>query len=59
MARRQYVARQVATLLKFAKETTDPNIAAALVEKAADLKAQVDPLPDRSPQPPDVEFYPN
>jgi hypothetical protein len=29
-------------LLKFAKATTDPNIAAALVEKAADLKSQAD-----------------
>jgi hypothetical protein len=42
-------------LLKFAKATTDPNIAAALVEKAADLKSQVDSAPDRSPRAPDVE----
>ena len=40
MARSQYIARQVATLLKFAKTTRDPNVAAALIEKAADLKAQ-------------------
>jgi hypothetical protein len=59
VARRQYIARQVATLLKFAQETGDPNMAAVLVEKAADLKAQADPLPDRSPHPPDVELYPN
>jgi hypothetical protein len=53
----QYIARQVATLLRFAKETSDPNVAAALVEKAADLKAQIDdmPPPDKSPHPPDVE----
>ena len=59
LARKQYIARQIATLLKFAKVTTDPQVAAALVEKAADLKARVDPLPDRSPQPPDVEAPPN
>jgi hypothetical protein len=44
-------------LLKFAKATTDPNIAAALVEKAADLKSQVDDssAPDPTPLAPDVE----
>jgi hypothetical protein len=55
MASSQYVARRVATLLKFAKETADSNVAAALVEKAANLKAKVDPLPNRSPQAPDIE----
>jgi hypothetical protein len=55
VARHQYIARQVAMLLRFAKETTDPNVAAALVEKAANLKARVDPLPDRTPYAPDVE----
>jgi hypothetical protein len=36
------------TLLKFAKSTNDPNVAAALLEKAADLKSMVDEstLPD-------------
>jgi len=45
------------TLLKFAKITTDPNIAAALIEKAADLKSKVDEstLPDPTPLAPDVE----
>jgi hypothetical protein len=44
-------------LLKFAKATTDPNVAAALVEKAADLKSQVDDssAPDPAPLAPDVE----
>jgi hypothetical protein len=52
-----YVARQIATLLRFANETTDPTVAAALIEKAADLKAQADdtPPPDKGPQAPDVE----
>jgi len=52
-----YVTRQIATLLRFAKETNDPKVAAALVEKAADLKAQADdmPPPDKGPQAPDVE----
>ena len=50
--------RQAATLLKFAKATTNPQLAAVLIEKAADLKSQVDELsttPDASPQAPDVE----
>jgi len=57
MARSQYIARQVATLLKFAKTTRDPNVAAALIEKAADLKAQGDCLADRTAQAPDVEMF--
>ena len=38
----QYLTRQATTLLKFARTVTDPNVAAGLVEKAADLKSQVD-----------------
>lgn len=38
MAGREYLNRQAATLLRFAKATTDPDMAAGLVEKAADLK---------------------
>jgi hypothetical protein len=55
------VARQIVTLLKFAKETTDSNLSAALVEKAASLKEQVDetlPSPDLSPTAPDVQPRP-
>jgi hypothetical protein len=57
MIGRDYFVRQAATLLKFAKTTKDPNVAAGLVEKAADLKSQVDETrrPDPSPQAPDVE----
>ena len=57
---RQYFKRQAATLLKFAQSTSDPQLAAVLLEKAANLKSQVDEaglLPDPSPQPPDVERH--
>jgi len=59
VARSRYIARQVATLLKFAKATANPNVAAAMVEKAADLKAEVDDKADRSLKAPDVESSPN
>jgi hypothetical protein len=54
---RQYVKRQASFLLKFAQTTSDPQVAAALVEKAADLKARLDQSdrPDPSPRAPDVE----
>jgi len=54
---RNYFARQAATLLNFAKSTKDPAVAAALLDKAADLKSHVDEpdLPDRAPLAPDVE----
>ena len=55
MARREYITRQIAMLLEFAKTTTNPNIAAAMVGKAADLKARGDLLRDLSPHAPDVE----
>ncbi|WFU24992.1 hypothetical protein QA649_01710 [Bradyrhizobium sp. CB1717] len=42
MAGREYLNRQAATLLKFAKTTTDPMVALGLVEKAADLKEQAE-----------------
>ena len=42
MIGKQYFVRQAAILLKFAKATRDPKISAALLEKAADLKSQVD-----------------
>jgi hypothetical protein len=55
---RQYFARQAATLLKFAKSTTNPQLAAVLIEKAAELNSQIDespPIQDKSPLAPDVE----
>jgi hypothetical protein len=60
MVGRQYLARQAATLLKFAQSVSDPKVAAGLVEKAADLKDQADERkPDRGPHAPDVEPSPN
>ena len=55
---RQYFLRQAATALEFARSTNDPKLAAALVEKASDLLAQIDESSarlDPSPQAPDVE----
>jgi len=52
-----YFVRQASTLLKFARSTSDPRLAAALVEKAAALKSKADPLPDAdtASAAPDVE----
>jgi hypothetical protein len=57
MLGRPYFKRQAAMLLKFAKLTSNPALAASLVERAADLKAQVDAdtRPDASMAAPDVE----
>jgi hypothetical protein len=54
--------RQAAILFKFAKASKDPKISAALLEKAADLKSQVDEPgspPDLTPRAPDIEPSPN
>ena len=54
--------RQATILFKFAQVTKDPKISAALLEKAADLKSQVDEPgnpSDLTPQAPDVEPSPN
>jgi hypothetical protein len=58
MIARNYLARHAATLLRLARSTGDPNLAAALISKAADLKSKIDelgPAPDKSTQAPDVE----
>jgi hypothetical protein len=55
---REYFVRQAAILFGLAKATTDPKISAALLDKAADLKSQVDGLaapPDLTPLAPDIE----
>jgi hypothetical protein len=43
-----------------AKSISDPHVAGALVDKAADLQSQLDQAnpPDKSPRAPDVEFPP-
>jgi hypothetical protein len=55
---RQYFLRQAATLLEFAQSTKDPELAAALIERASNFLAQIDEpsaRPDPSLQAPDVE----
>jgi hypothetical protein len=58
MIGKEYFVRQAAILFKFAKATSDPKVSAALMEKAADLRLQVDEpgaQPDLSPLASDVE----
>ena len=57
MIGRNYFARQAETLLKFAKSTSDPQVAAALIDKAVSLQSRIDESgePDPSPLAPDVE----
>ena len=58
MIGKQYLTRQATTLFRLAKTTTDPNIAAGLLEKAADLKSRIDETmssSDTSPLAPDLE----
>jgi hypothetical protein len=45
----EYLKRKAPTLLKFAKATTDPQVAASLVEKAADLKELDEQRPKTDP----------
>jgi hypothetical protein len=56
---RLYFTRQAASLLKFAKATSNPELAAVLVQKAADLTAEIEhprrSSEDKSPAAPDVE----
>jgi hypothetical protein len=57
VAGRDYYERQAATLLKYARSTSDPKIAAALLEMVAELTSQLDQTaqPDSGPYAPDVE----
>jgi hypothetical protein len=55
---RNYFVRQATMLLKLAKSTNDPNLAATLIDRAAKIKSQIDDTAaaaDQSPQAPDVE----
>jgi hypothetical protein len=51
-----YLTKQASLLVKFAKTTSDSELSAKLMSKAADLKAQADPMPDidQGPKAPDV-----
>ena len=58
MIGKQYFVRQAAILFGIAKATKDPEMSAALMDKAADIKSKVDelgPSRDLSPLAPDVE----
>ncbi len=57
MIEKEYFVRQAEILFGLAKATKDPKISAALLEKAADLKLQVDDLgaPNLTPLVPDIE----
>ncbi len=59
MVGRLYFMRQAAALLRFAKSTSNPQLAATLIQKAADLESQIAPVSsdaDKSPLAPDVEL---
>lgn len=60
MIDRNYLARHAAALLKIARATADRAVAAALVDKAANLKARIDEneYPDVTPLAPDIEQHP-
>jgi hypothetical protein len=55
----KFAREATATLLRFSKSTSDPGLAARLVEKAADIQDRTEDLSppeiDRSPRAPDVE----
>ena len=55
MPGKKYLTEQAATFLKFAMATTDPDVAAGFLEKAADLSIRSAEAPDASPRAPDVE----
>jgi hypothetical protein len=58
MIGRDYLARQASTLLKLARLTRDPKVAASFATKAADLQLRSDetPLaPDATPIAPDTQ----
>ena len=56
MLGKTYLTKQASLLVKFARTTSDSELSAKLMSKAADLKAQADPMPDRDqgPRAPDV-----
>ncbi|MDN5004796.1 hypothetical protein ACFQZO_28490 [Bradyrhizobium sp. GCM10027634] len=56
MLGKTYLTKQASLLMKFARSTSDSELSAKLISKAADLKAQADPMPDKDQglQAPDV-----
>jgi hypothetical protein len=61
MVGKAYLSRQALALLKFARATDNPELAALLVHKAAHLKSRADEMAqpkDIGPRAPDVEPLP-
>lgn len=58
MLGKTYLTKQASLLVKFARTTSDAELSAKLMSKAADLKSQADPLPDKDqgPKAPDVSL---
>ena len=56
MLDKTYLTKQASLLVEFARTTSDSDLSAKLISKAADLKSQADPMPDkdRSLRAPDV-----
>lgn len=56
MLGKSYLTKQASLLMKFARTTSDSDLSAKLISKAADLKSQADPMPDKDqgPAAPDV-----
>jgi hypothetical protein len=58
MIGREYLSRQALTLLRLARLTTNPNVAANLTTKAADMQSRVEeaPLsPELPPTAPEIQ----
>ncbi|MBV8919644.1 hypothetical protein [Bradyrhizobium sp.] len=59
MPHKNYFIRQAASLLRFAKETSNPEVAMVLAAKAAEFNEKLDEVRvakmDASPRAPDVE----
>lgn len=47
MLGKTYLTKQASLLVKFARTTSDSELSAKLMSKAADLKSQADPMPDK------------
>lgn len=55
MVGKNYLVAQAKTLLNFARATTNPNVAAGLLKKAAELNEQIEAAPDLAPGAPDMK----
>ena len=59
MLGKTYLTKQASLLMKFARTTSDSDLSAKLISKAADLKSQADPLPDKDQGPAAPDVSPN